>query len=122
MWLSKALQKREMAPRAEKGEVTLSSAENWEATATQSVRNIARYLPYGYEALPPQGEEVLLLPVSDGTAALGVRAKGGTEAGEIALRSAGGASIVLKNDGTVIINHHFIIDREGRGGYAAEAD
>lgn len=101
-------------PRAERGEVTLSSEENWEAAASQKVRNVSAYFPYGYVSLAPVGEEVLLIPAADGVAAIGVKAgSGGLSAGEIRISSKGGASIELKNDGSIILNKTVIIDSEG---------
>lgn len=114
MWLSEKINKSGAQKSAERGEVTLSSRGNWEAEASGRVRNIGAYLPYGYSSLPPAGAEVLLLPLSDSTVSLGVRAENtGLSAGEIRIRSLGGAYIELKNDGTVIINGAFGINREG---------
>ena len=46
-----------------------------------------------------------MLPLRDGETALGVLHSGsGLEPGEVMLYSKGGASIVLKNNGSVLIN------------------
>ncbi len=46
-----------------------------------------------------------MLPLRDGETALGVlHGSGGLEPGEVMLYSKGGASIVLKNNGSVLIN------------------
>ena len=114
MWLSRKLNKSGSVPSAEKGEVTLSSPENWEVFATQKVRNIICYSPYGFCSLSPAGEEVLLLPASGTTAALGTKSNpNGLEAGEVKVFSKGGASIELKNDGTIVLNGTVKIDRRG---------
>ena len=55
--------------------------------------------------VPPAGEQAVVLPLSGGAVTLGVLADAGElEEGEVMLRSRGGASIVLKNDGRVLIN------------------
>lgn len=114
MWISRILTENKAETLPETGEVTLSSADNWEADASKKERNINSYAPYGYSAVAPVGEEVLLLPVSNGTAALGTKMKSeGLSSGEIVIRSKGGASIQLKNDGTIILNNTVIIDSEG---------
>ena len=46
-----------------------------------------------------------MLPLEDGEVCLGVIGSAdGLEEGEIMLRSKGGASLVLKNDGRVLVN------------------
>ena len=55
--------------------------------------------------MPPAGESAVVLPLSDGEVELGVLSRAvGLDEGELMLYSKGGASIVLKNDGRVIIN------------------
>ncbi len=114
MWLSRKINKKGNTPTAEKGEVTLSSPKNWEAFATQKLRNITGYSPYGFCSLAPAGTEVLLLPVSGSAAALGTKANiNGLAAGEVKIYSKGGASIELKNDGTIVLNGTVKIDGKG---------
>lgn len=114
MWISRILSENKAEPLPETGEVTLSSPDNWEADASKKERNINSFSPYGYAAVAPVGEEVLLLPVSNGTAALGTKTNAeGLAAGEILIRSKGGATIELKNDGTIVLNKTVIIDSEG---------
>lgn len=112
MWMSKMLAKNENVRTAEKGSVTLSS-DILEASGTVKTRDIESYAPYGYQSAPPVGEEVMLLPSSDGQVSLGSKVScSQLEAGEIRLCSKGGASIVLKNDGSVVINS-LVIDKNG---------
>ena len=114
MRLSRILGESKTVQRAEKGEVTLSSDENWEVNASRAERNIKAYLPYGYSAAAPVGTEVLLLPAADSTVALGARCvTEGLEAGEIKICSKGGASVLLKNDGTIVLNNRLVIDEGG---------
>ena len=114
MWLSKTIRESESAPQAEQGKITLSGNGVLEAEATQSSRNVKLCLPYGYTAGVPAGAEVMLLPAADCLLAVGTEAAGNLPApGEVRIASLGGASVVLKNDGSVVINGCFTIDKEG---------
>ena len=114
MWLSKTLSKNNSSSRAERGSITISNNKSLEACASASARNISVYSPYGYCALPPVGEEVIVIPSLDGQVALGSKSKeGDIISGEVKIQSLGGASILLKNDGSVVINGGLTIDREG---------
>ena len=75
MWLSKTLSKNNASAEAEKGFVTMTGDNSIEASATTSERNISVFTPYGISSLPPEGEEVLLMPSGTGLAALGVKAQ-----------------------------------------------
>lgn len=62
-------------------------------------------MPYGFASVVPVGESAVVLPLANGEVSLGVLAKNvGLDEGEVMLSSKGGASIVLKNDGRVLIN------------------
>ena len=62
----------------------------------------------------PAGEDVMLLPAADCLLAFGTTEQtAAPEPGEIVITSRGGASIALKNDGTVVINRRLMIDKEG---------
>lgn len=69
--------------------------------------------PYGFKSVPVRGETILFLPVGDGYCALGAIDNGKIQLneGEVALYSAGGAKIILKNDGSVVINGR-VFERE----------
>ena len=72
---------------------------------SSSHRALAQVAPYGIVSLPPVGERGVAARCEDSDVLLGVVMKdSGLEAGEIMLCSEGGASIVLKNNGDVIIN------------------
>jgi len=114
MWLSEKLAETAASQTAQPGKVTLSQGNTFEAEAAVRSRNVRQCAPYGYCVNTPAGASVMLLPSSDGQLALGInRAPGDLEAGEIRIVSRGGASIVLKNDGSVVINNHFIINKDG---------
>lgn len=113
MWLSKIISKTNESDRAERGMVTISSGEETEILASVLSRNVYSYAPYGYNSVPPVGEEVILVPSSDGQVSLGTKINmDSLENGEVKISSKGGATIVLKNDGTIAINS-MIINKNG---------
>ena len=92
----------------------MTSSDVLEVGSSVNSRNVGSYMPYGYSTSVPSGEEVILVPSTDGQVALGTRVKDDSlEEGEIKISSKGGASIVLKNDGRVIINGTYIINAQG---------
>lgn len=62
--------------------------------------------PYGIAYVPPKGEKAMIVQIGNSNYLLGVCKESPIELerGEIAMYSSGGASIVLKNDGRVLIN------------------
>lgn len=87
------------------GNVTSSDMGNVAVNASLEHRDVPLVAPYGIVYNPPKGEQSVVLPLSSGCACVGVIAPNKElEAGELMLYSKGGASIVLKNDGTVLIN------------------
>lgn len=103
MWLLSCITKNSLAPLSavkgnvyEKGTAVASSGEH---------KSLRACLPYGIASIPPKNECAVVLPLDDGEVSLGVLADTeGLQEGELMLSSAGGASIVLKNNGTVLIN------------------
>ena len=72
-------------------------------------KNLPICAPYGVLSIPPARERAVVLPLDDGEVSIGVLAAAeNLSEGEVMLRSSGGASIVLKNDGTVLINGRVI--------------
>lgn len=106
MWLMNYITKNSMTPpKAVKGSVNKNCAEGTAVISSGEHTGLRFCLPYGILSVPPTGERAVVLPLDDGEVALGVIAEGsGLKAGELMLRSAGGASITLKNDGRVLIN------------------
>lgn len=67
--------------------------------------NIPVVSPYGIVAVPPKGTKAVVLPTGNTAVCLGTPQKvENLKEGEVMLFSSGGASIVLKNDGRVLIN------------------
>ncbi len=122
MWLSKILNENKTESPAVEGISTGNSADGTCASAEYSAFGIPAFSPYGYTAAIPAGEELLLINSAAGTVCAGCREGGaagntnsnnaaandtaaaGLAPGEISITSLGGASITLKNDGSVIIN------------------
>lgn len=66
----------------------------------------ALFVPYGLECSPPKGVRAAVVRAGERLCVVGFECGSelSLEPGEIGLRSAGGATIILKNDGRVLIN------------------
>lgn len=112
MWMSKRIVATSEKEVAEKGKVTLSDNQ-LEAGATVTRRNIDSYAPYGYKSVPPVDEDVIMLESNDGAVVLGALSKDeDIESGEVKISSLGGAYIILKNNGDIVLNG-LVIDNRG---------
>ena len=112
MWMSKRIVATSEKEVAEKGKVTLSENQ-LEAGATVTRRNIDSYAPYGYKSVPPVDEDVIMLESNDGAVVLGALSKDeDIESGEVKSSSLGGAYIILKNNGDIVLNG-LVIDSRG---------
>lgn len=112
MWISRKIAGDTDVRVAEKGRVTMSSTD-FEAGGTVIQRSVESYAPYGYCSKAPVGEQVMILPSSDGQAVIGsLSDTANLNSGEIQITSKGGAKIVLKNDGTILLNS-MVISKEG---------
>lgn len=90
------------------GFARVSSARNGRINTEGAVPfiNAPVAVPYGIAYVVPIGEETFMLPVGNTAVSIGVIQKPCTDiqAGELMLYSQGGASVILKNDGRVLIN------------------
>lgn len=112
MWMSKRIVATSEKEVAEKGKVTLSDNQ-LEAGATVTRRNIDSYAPYGYKSVPPVDEDVIMLESNDGAVVIGALSKDeDIESGEVKISSLGGAYIILKNNGDIVLNG-LVIDSRG---------
>ena len=112
MWMSKRIVATSEKEVAEKGKVTLSDNQ-LEAGATVTRRNIDSYATYGYKSVPPVDEDVIMLESNDGAVVLGALSKDeDIESGEVKISSLGGAYIILKNNGDIVLNG-LVIDSRG---------
>ena len=105
MWLAK-----QMAARTGGAEsVTAGHVTAAQGTLTVSAdgeyRDVSVYAPSGIAARPKIGDQVLLIEMDGEKQMAGAKCDmEGLLPGELRLRSAGGAEIVLKNNGQVVIN------------------
>lgn len=106
MWLTRYITNNSLAaPGAFKGELNGSGTGGTAIDASGEHKALELCFPYGVVSVPPAGERAVVLPLDDGEVGLGVLATAkGLQEGELMLYSKGGASIVLKNDGRVLIN------------------
>lgn len=106
MWLSKEIasgnKKQEVSHL---GEVTKADSKNVSLQGEREYRNLPTVCPFGIVSVPKIGSKSVVIPIDDGFAFSGVISDStNLEPGELMLYSAGGASIVLKNSGKVLIN------------------
>ena len=108
MWLMSYITNNSISsPNAVKGELSAGGA----VSSSGEHKGVAMCFPYGVVSIPPAGERAVVLPLDDGEVGLGVLKKAvGLEAGELMLYSKGGATLVLKNDGRVLINGRELIN------------
>ena len=106
MWLMSYMTGQSLTPpNAVWGDVRSSGSDGAAVLSSGEHKNVAYCLPYGFFSMPPTGERAVVLPLEDGEVALGVTDNSqNIEVGELALFSQGGASIILKNNGDVVIN------------------
>lgn len=107
MWLMDYITKNSLKDaQAQKGDITQSSANSVCVNSALEHRDVSVVAPYGISYNPPVGEKSVVVPIGGRYACVGVIAEcdEALDEGELMLCSKGGASIVLKNDGSVIIN------------------
>lgn len=99
MWLTKQLRAREGA-RVSSGQVT--GGESFTVQGESEYRSPETLFPYGFSSLAAQGGKAVML---DGfCAGISSFPDSMLEEGEVRLYSAGGAEILLKSSGEVVIN------------------
>ncbi len=112
MWISSKLNPVVHTGQPEEARVTLEGGTG-ELNGSYQSRNFIQYLPYGYSCALPAGCDVLTLPIPSGRAALGVAGDAADlKIGEIRLRAASGAYLLLRGDGSIVLNG-LVIDRNG---------
>ncbi len=107
MWLTKKIGAKDTA--AVSAGTVSSSGSTLTVQGEAECRTTETVFPYGYQANTPAGEHSAML----GNACLGVKGEIDRQLlpGEIMLRSKGGATILLLNDGEVIVNGQRFIKR-----------
>lgn len=106
MWLMNYITKNSVtAPSAVKGNVNKNDKDGTAVISSGEHKRLKSCFPYGIVSVPPTGERAVVLPLDDGEVGLGViKNNTSLREGELMLYSRGGASIVLKNDGKVLVN------------------
>jgi len=106
MWLMNYITNNShTAPRAVRGELSVGEANGTAVSASGEHKQLELCFPYGLVSVPPAGEQAVVLPLDGGEVGLGVISQAtDLEPGELMLFSKGGASVVLKNNGKVLIN------------------
>lgn len=106
MWIPKTLTDKETADSPFTANVLYSENGRINVSSLEKVENTEICLPYGMAGVPPKGSKTVVLPVGSSAVVCGVVGDNplSLEQGEVGLYSKGGASIVLKNDGAVVIN------------------
>lgn len=106
MWLSDYVTRNSFSKSDPSiGDVTAVSGGTVAINTAFEQRDVPVIAPYGIAYNPPLSSKSVLLPLNSKQACIGVVTEDkNLEPGELMLFSKGGASIVLKNNGQVIIN------------------
>ena len=107
MWISRYVTENSFSKDSPSvGVVRAAGGEKVSVSASSDHRSLPIAAPYGIAYVAPIGSRSLVLPTESGNVSLGVIGEAGADLqpGEMMLYSAGGATVVLKNDGRVLIN------------------
>ncbi len=107
MWINEYMTGRSFnAQGASAGEIRSTNNGNVSVSSMRDYGALPLIAPSGIAYVPVIGESTVVMEGAGGAVCLGVIAapKEDLQAGELMLYSAGGASIVLKNNGKVLIN------------------
>ena len=106
MWISRYVTGNSLGREsAGVGEVR-SAGTKLSVSGSDDRADVMTAAPYGIAYVPPVGTRTLVMPTDGGAVCMGVIGAPDVrlEQGELMLYSSGGARIVLKNDGRVLIN------------------
>lgn len=107
MWINEYMTGRSFsAEGASAGEIRSSNSGGVSVSSTRDYASLPLIAPAGIEYVPVTGASTVVMEGAGGAVCLGVVSAPQEELqpGELMLYSAGGASIVLKNNGKVLIN------------------
>ena len=107
MWINEYMTGRSFsAEGASAGEIRAANNGGVSVSSTRDYGSLPLIAPAGIAYVPVAGASAVVMEGAGGAVCLGVVAaeKPELKPGELMLYSAGGASIVLKNDGKVLIN------------------
>lgn len=113
MWISEKLAAGAASPSVELGLTTLGGVQSAVLTRSE-LRDLPVFAPSGYAWLPRAGETVLILHNGEDTPVIAGSEQGtapqGMQAGEVFLFSHGGASLFLRNDGTLCLRGNVTVE------------
>ncbi len=95
------------------GKVQNSADRRGAASAVNGTRQFSIVTPGGMEYIPRQNEDAVMLSEGQEQLCIGVRMmtnRFDTQPGEVALFSAGGASVEIKNDGKIYLTGRVFIN------------
>lgn len=107
MWISNRISREDRLKKREvsSADVTISESKNLILQNSNEYREIKIVSPRGISYVPVQGDKMVVVPVGDENICIGaIQEEKDIEAGELMLYSSGGAKIILKNNGQVVIN------------------
>lgn len=107
MWINEYMTGNSFgAQTAAAGEIRSATNGNVGVSSTRDYGSLPLIAPAGIAYVPVIGASTMVMDAAGGTVCLGVIAPppDNLEPGELMLYSAGGAKIVLKNNGKVLIN------------------
>ncbi len=97
------------------GKVVSCADRRISASVSDGTGHFCIVAPKGIDYVPQPNDDSVVISDENERFCIGVRRadnRYNIEPGEIALYSGGGASIVLKNDGTVLINGHVFMEED----------
>ena len=118
MWLSKKISENVKENKDfVVGKITDIKGTNVSIQSDQEYRDVPFISPFGVSHIPSIGDKVILGPLNSGYVCFGtieidrdVDAHPSLDTGEIMISSKGGASVVLKNTGQILINGEVLIN------------
>ena len=102
MWIARRMARRAGREEFSTGRAAGAPGGRLSVRGAGEARGLRCAAPWGVESLPPEGERVLVLPGAG--LCFGTVRAAGVAPGEVRLFSAGGAEILLKNSGEIVIN------------------
>lgn len=106
MWINKNIsEKVKNSEKAVCGQVTASKRSTVNVQGDRQCINLPVVAPCGIAYVPCAGDNTVVLPLNGSKVCIGnIMPAKELSAGEIMLYSAGGATLVLKNDGQILAN------------------
>lgn len=105
MWITEQLGQNERQAVATTADVTMIDKDTISTSGSENLKGVPVFAPFGVQSIPPTGTTVLLVNADKGAVCCGsINNKDNLAAGEVKIYSSGGASIILKNNGDILLN------------------